>query len=239
MSMCHFCFRCRRPACPDCWDEVNGVCGSCVQEAHLPFRTQSPLMRGMQLAPARQEPITPYPTGQAKNAPLTCIYPGRFHGIPLPAITGVPAVSVRPTTPIPTVRTGIVAEGPQTLPNIAVPVTGVSLHPEPGVHQTTVIASASGTQVKTAPLSPTTDALPSQDIAEMETRPGRQKRSRNIGRKIERVITIILLSILLLVIALIVAAAVSAEMNTWVTDILHVDIRAEIAYLWQLITHLH
>src|SRR6266487_1962329 len=33
MRMCHFCFRCRRAACPECWDEVHGVCGSCVQEA--------------------------------------------------------------------------------------------------------------------------------------------------------------------------------------------------------------
>ena len=38
MGMCHFCFRCRRAACPQCWDEVHGVCGSCVQEAGLPFR---------------------------------------------------------------------------------------------------------------------------------------------------------------------------------------------------------
>src|ERR1700680_2883002 len=28
MSMCHFCFRCRRAACPQCWDDVHGVCGS-------------------------------------------------------------------------------------------------------------------------------------------------------------------------------------------------------------------
>src|SRR5437763_189301 len=39
MSMCHFCFRCRQPACPSCWDEVHGVCGACALEAQLPFRS--------------------------------------------------------------------------------------------------------------------------------------------------------------------------------------------------------
>src|ERR1700726_349331 len=41
MSMCHFCFRCRRPACPACWDAVHGVCGACVQETHLHIRVDT------------------------------------------------------------------------------------------------------------------------------------------------------------------------------------------------------
>ncbi len=39
MSMCHFCFRCRRPSCPECWDYIHGLCGACTQEGQLPFRT--------------------------------------------------------------------------------------------------------------------------------------------------------------------------------------------------------
>src|SRR5712691_6656122 len=32
LSVCHFCFRCRRPACPQCWDHVHAICGACVKE---------------------------------------------------------------------------------------------------------------------------------------------------------------------------------------------------------------
>lgn len=47
MSICHYCFRCRRPACPQCWDEVHGVCGACVEEVGLPFRRQAAPLDGL------------------------------------------------------------------------------------------------------------------------------------------------------------------------------------------------
>ena len=89
MSMCHFCFRCRRPACPGCWDEVHRVCAECVQEAHLAFRADVPPLQGT-VFPA---PITASCIGQAAIgsdtaiAPLLiCVRPGRFqHGSP-PAV---------------------------------------------------------------------------------------------------------------------------------------------------------
>ena len=55
MSICHFCFRCRRPACPECWDFVHRVCGACVQDAHLPFRTEAPPLQGIKFPPIRRE----------------------------------------------------------------------------------------------------------------------------------------------------------------------------------------
>src|SRR5450755_497765 len=52
MSMCHYCFRCRRPACPQCWDAMHGVCGACVQEAHLPFRSSASPLKGILFPPS-------------------------------------------------------------------------------------------------------------------------------------------------------------------------------------------
>ncbi len=75
MGMCHFCFRCRRAACPACWDEVHGMCGSCTQEVHLPFRSEVRQLEGTMLPPVRQvhriqeKPASPL---------LVCIRPGRF-----------------------------------------------------------------------------------------------------------------------------------------------------------------
>lgn len=75
MGMCHFCFRCRRAACPECWDEVHGICASCVREAGLLFRkpTQSlvnDIVSIPRLENAEQDE-------QATPA-LICIQHGRF-----------------------------------------------------------------------------------------------------------------------------------------------------------------
>jgi hypothetical protein len=75
MSMCHFCFRCRRPACPQCWDTVHGVCGECSQEANLPFRAQAAPLRGVLFPIARQAQLR---RKQRDVIRLICIIPGRF-----------------------------------------------------------------------------------------------------------------------------------------------------------------
>ncbi len=76
MSMCHFCFRCRRPACPLCWDEVHGLCGSCVQDVNLPFRQEA---EQLPLNSQILIPASPRPQPQhASSFPLVCTQPGRF-----------------------------------------------------------------------------------------------------------------------------------------------------------------
>jgi hypothetical protein len=74
------------------------------------------------------------------------------------------------------------------------------------------------------------------DVAELTTRPGRRTR---IARGVERALTTSLLVILLVIITLIVAASLSARANTLIAQTLHIDIRAEIAYLLRLIEQLH
>src|SRR5437588_10820092 len=75
MSMCHFCFRCRRPACPECWDTVHGVCGACVQEAHLPFRVEARPLNGVIFPPVHAVHTT---RENMASPPLLCKRPGRF-----------------------------------------------------------------------------------------------------------------------------------------------------------------
>jgi hypothetical protein len=81
MGMCHFCFRCRRPACPSCWDEVHGVCGACALEAQLPFRSSVPPLEGVIVPPIEQLPLARVRT---VTPPLVCVQPGRFQQSPLP-----------------------------------------------------------------------------------------------------------------------------------------------------------
>lgn len=47
LSICHFCFRCQRPACPQCWNPIHCVCTSCSEEAQLPFRSPVPALEGL------------------------------------------------------------------------------------------------------------------------------------------------------------------------------------------------
>lgn len=75
MSMCHFCFRCRRPACPQCWDTIHGVCGECSLEANLPFRSQAAPLRGVLFPSTRQAQLR---RKRAETIRLICINPGRF-----------------------------------------------------------------------------------------------------------------------------------------------------------------
>lgn len=193
MGMCHFCFRCRRPACPGCWDDVHGVCGLCAQEAHLPFRAASPPLGKLLFAPARQAQLTrerPLP------AAFVCVQPGCLQeSAPIDMITTMP------------VKTTAQRQAEQ----------------EEKQRQ--------GQPVAQAPI-----VAPSPNVDQLPTRP---QRGRRAVRNIERALTIVLLVMLLTIIALIIVTSVSADANTFIASTLHVDIRAEIAYLLQLISHLH
>ncbi len=83
MSMCHFCFRCRRPSCPECWDYIHGLCGACTQEAQLPFRTELPPLDGTLFAPVRQAQSM---REQRVSSPLVCIRPGAYTPMQEPPI---------------------------------------------------------------------------------------------------------------------------------------------------------
>ncbi len=200
MSMCHFCFRCRRPSCPACWDHVHGVCASCVQEMRLPFREELSPLRGTFFPPMRQAQETRV---TITTAPLTCIEPGQFQSDDHNAIE-------KATT------------GPMKV---------VSVAADSSVSQQQNTSS----QSHPANRRPVSSSQPDLDIDQVKTTPDPIK-SR--GKRIEYVVTIVLLVVLLIVVVLMMAASLSASANTFIATILHIDIRAELAYLWQIITHL-
>lgn len=89
-SVCHFCFRCRRLACPECWDTLHGICGACAQEVNLPFRTEAAPLEGAVFSPSRPTDTScAYPS----TFTLVCIHRGRFHIDAAPAPKSPPAAS--------------------------------------------------------------------------------------------------------------------------------------------------
>ncbi len=195
MSMCHFCFRCRRPSCPACWDQVHGVCASCVQEMHLPFREELSPLRGAFFPPTRraqEERVT------IATAPLVCIEPGRFQSANQNAIEKA-------------------ATGPMKAISNEVPQR-----------------QSSSSQSPSGEFSTVTSSQPDRDIDQVKTKP---ERGRGRGKRLEQVVTLILLVVLLLVVALITTASLSTSVNTFIATMFHIDIRAELAYLWQIISH--
>ena len=61
-SIVIFCYRCGRPACPDCWDVDKQMCGACVAD------------RGLVRSPHRGEPVA----GPLADGFLRRIEPGRY-----------------------------------------------------------------------------------------------------------------------------------------------------------------
>ena len=209
MSMCHFCFRCRRTACPDCWDAVHGVCGACVMESHLPFRTQvKPLNNVMPSLPQQQ-----VAEGMHTTSVLVCIQHGRFHAessqLPSPACPPSPIQmrrSVRMASP----------EIGQRSPQQATTMALISpVYP----------ASHEEDEAESKPEQLEQSKQPIGWIAETLS-------------AIERWLTGILLVLLLTIATLMVIAEASPSANAQIMHLFNIDIRSEIAYLVSLIRQL-
>ena len=213
-SMCHFCFRCRRAACPECWDSVHGLCGTCVEEVELTFRVEAALLEGLMFPPVRMNQAEQDgQEGQEEkySVPLlVCVHPGRFQK--------VARVGARPTPtmdePAPEADSlSMVGVGPA-------PTLGYGGQPQG--------------------IAPTDGGRGGPSLAEEEEEEDDSLLNLlgRIFRVGERIVTIILLVVLLAVVALIVLAEVSVGANAQILRFLHVDIRHEIAYLFSLIQQL-
>lgn len=77
---------------------------------------------------------------------------------------------------------------------------------------------------------------PQRDIRGVSTH--EERSGKRFLRRLKVIVTVIALIALMIVVAMISAASFSMLVNTFLAKMLHVDIRAEIAYLWQLIHHL-
>ncbi len=208
MGMCHFCFRCRRAACPACWDEVHGICGSCTQEAHLPFRSEVRQLEGTMLPPISQvhnriqeKPGSPL---------LVCVRPGRFQA-ELSQATGM---FQRPTVPPP-----------------------AATHP-PALHREEQPEKRGNFRTERVTMQkPPVEKRVDQKFEEEEKQTDRPRTS--FLKIVERLVTTVLTLILVAIIVLIVLAEASVPANALIVQMLHVDIRQEIAYLLYVIHQLH
>lgn len=244
MSMCHFCFRCRRPACPGCWDYVHGVCGQCTLEAHLPFRSPGTPLNGVLFPPIRQAQLRSKRVPQTR---LVCIQPGKFqHTAPIEAaetllIETIATEQTSDQVPVPAIKaTPLPLVPPLPKPPSIAPSSGINID-----EVTTRPERSNQTDVDEIVTKPERDSK--TDIDEIPTKPGprsrmpideiatRPGRHRSMRRRIERVLTSLLLALLLFVVALIALAAVFQDVNTLILRLIHLDIRVEIAYILLLI----
>ena len=185
MSICHYCFRCRRPACPECWDPIHHICGACVQDANLPFRTQVEPLDGILLP--LLSPISESTQENTTTSQFICVKHGKFHNLATPSTT-------------------ITSPEPPLIPQQQDP-TPPQVQPDPYLESPPTL----------------------EDASPIETKPSKPHRSTI--KKVEIALAAILLLALLAIAVLIVLAEYSVKVNTFIDHLLHIDIRAEIAYL--------
>ncbi len=211
MSACHFCFRCRRAACPQCWDDVHGVCGACVQDARLPFRSAATPLNDLTFPPTLQ-----HSSHQSHQQPVASLFApirnGRFSiktaALPEPDIVTDPAVQ------------HVVAQ-------YSTPAT-------PGRESeqyNTPAAIAAAIPIKTS--------LPetSKVTRKLEKKPRIAATEAKKTSRLELVFTWIVLVIVLVLIVVIALAEFIPAVNTLVAHGTHIDIHAEIAYLVSIVQH--
>lgn len=214
MSMCHFCFRCRRPACPECWDAVHGICGACVQEADLAFRTEVKPLDGTLFPPASKiSPTSQIEVIQENSASslFVCVKHGKFHALEFPSDD---ISNIRHTE---TVTMESTSTSPEQLPSISQvqePAKSSEMEADSGIVRTGLALAL--------------EAAPVQET-------GTVKRGRSIIKKIEHVLTVIVLLAILAIAVMIGLAEYFPAVNTFIHLLLHIDIQAEIAYLLHLI----
>src|SRR5579884_1834346 len=204
MSMCHYCFRCRRPACPECWDPIHRICAACVQDANLPFRTQVEPLDGILLLPI--SPISPSETTHDNTASslFICIKHGKFHTLTPPstaiahAETTPPQSTVKPSKPLPNTTQ---EPPPSSQAQPSSDIAEASLVPALEASSPPTLEPA---HVLESPAIEVPEADPSVDTFPIDTAP--TKPHKSAIKKLELILTAILL-LALLAIAIIIALA--------------------------------
>ena len=202
MSMCHFCYRCRRPSCSECWDSANGLCGSCVQELALPFRRElTPLMGALAgKTSSRQSESHVFPAipqqvpSMPSEAPLRCVYTGRFQQ----SAHDMVADALITTDPVPVAQQAFPAQRLSVTPSAGQPST------QDDIEAQVAQSSVSRQQASTS----------------------------KVALIAERVFTALFLIVLSLLVLLVICASLSTQVNAIIAQVLHIDIRAFILSLW-------
>ncbi len=219
MSICHFCFRCRRPSCPSCWDDVHGVCGACALEAKLPFRAALAPLQGALFAPPRRFQAS---RRRSTPTPLVCIKAGRFQSNALP-------IETQTTITIQSVNSSVLSQ--------AIRQSSLLQKPDPSISSLATVSAPAVRSLQEANEPEETG----DDLSEAATRPEPLSATRRISwlSRLERWLTVFLFLVLLTVLTIIALALLSSRINLWFLQHIHIDIRGEVAYLWLLVRNLH
>jgi hypothetical protein len=215
MSMCHFCFRCRRPSCPNCWDAVHAICGQCTRDTHVPFRVDTPSFEGTSHLSTHAN----FPMDDQSTPPsLVPVQPGRFPE-PLPSRTPFP-VSVQ------SAGTSVIS--------FPIDIDDITTRPD-----------RNGDEVATRPdqgkvldidaIETRPDhsgSLQSLQIGKIQTHPGQISNGK---QHLIRILLAFTLLIAFLLLAIIVASLLSANVNLSIYKLLHIDIHAEITAMWHFL----
>jgi hypothetical protein len=214
--MCHFCFRCRRPSCPACWDNVHGVCGQCSIETGLPFRLEPAPLDGAQFTPTRSPAASP----QNAQSSLVNVQHGRFQ---------------RSSSPID-------IDSVPTRPDVTGPVDIDSVPTRPDFIGTRSAARAQRSlllgidEIETRPEQK--NSFTRSDIAEAKTRPDTPRGSSGRMGRASRLLVVGLVVLIVLIVLLLVTVLLLPGVTTFLRSLLHVDIRTGIARFWHLLKYL-
>lgn len=237
MGMCHFCFRCRRAACPQCWDEVHGVCGVCVREAGLPFRAPAVPLDGLMFPPTGR-PSSQTSQPQASSLFVT-VRNGRFYydtqTQPEPIFSDISTEqtpAVKPAASQNGAPDSQVAGGLQDDTGIAIDEAA----PKTGEHY-----AGNEDQIDTPAtiIIPTKIPTPedSQETDGQEKMPGVAKKVKKVSR-LEKILTWIVLVIVVALVVVIALAEFIPAVNVTIAHVTHIDIHGEIAYLVHIVQQL-
>ena len=233
MSMCHFCYRCRRASCPNCWDHIHGVCAQCIQETHLPFRTETPSLEGSTSLPQH---LNSSMYQHSAPSSLVRVQPGRFQGNPASFVESTgnqPDQLPRPQAQSSTPK--------------SVQIITTSSPPDIERIQTRPDRSNSRNvdEIATRP-NPRSDL----DLDKIATRPDRD-RSTNIDNTAShtrhsgtgkppraRLFLVLALFLLFLIATVIVAALLSVAVDVFLYKVLHIDLHATFTSFWHWLQNL-
>jgi len=234
MGMCHFCFRCRRAACPQCWDEVHGVCGSCVQEAGLPFRAAATPLDGLVFPPTQR---ASFMASQPQSSSLfVLVRNGRFYRetqvkpeLAPTDITTEHTPAFKPAVAHTGAPDSQIADSQQS--DTGIPANTAAI--KTGAYQTTEKDEIDTPAAVAIPIN-TPAPEDSQETDRQEETPRVAIKVKKVSR-LELVLTWIVLAIVLALVVVIALAEFIPTVNAVIAHVTHIDIRGEIAYLVHIV----
>jgi hypothetical protein len=245
LHVCHFCFRCQRPACPQCWSQEYSLCALCGEAAHLPFRSPLSSFEGLIFSPPAYPQIT-----SKGHMSFVCLRNGRFYASDRVSSKSTSATFVTPSRLLGKQEASVVSSSgyPDWLQEIMgqKPSRGdVKACQKAGEFADLKNVSAASCRdslesAQTSPLSPRLLEKPTEMekgivVETSLPRVNRTKKIFSLVGEIDNILIFITSLILATLVIMIVSAIISPDMNMLFFRFTHIDIRAEIAYLLQLI----